>query len=73
MRLVHGFQAFQRDKKLSSKNVSQLFHEGGPYHIEASPLICSANQLTGFYVIEASVMKELCCFFIPLSFGKNMH
>ena len=36
-----------------------LFHEGCPYHIETSPLICSANQWTGFYMIETYVMKEL--------------
>ena len=33
------------------------FHEGGPYHIETSPLICEANQWTGFYMIVISVMK----------------
>ena len=39
------------------------FHDGGRYHIETSPLICSANQWTGFYTIMASVMKELnICF-----------
>ena len=38
---------------------SELFHDGGRYHIETSPLICSANQLTGFYLITASVMEEL--------------
>ena len=27
------------------------------YLTETSPLICSANQLTGFYMITASVMK----------------
>ena len=32
-------------------------HDGGCYHIEASPLICGANQWTGFYIIAASVMK----------------
>ena len=32
---------------------------GGRYHIETSPLICSANQWTSFYMIWASVMKEL--------------
>ena len=32
---------------------------GGPNHTETSPLICRANQLTGFYMIWTSVMKEL--------------
>ena len=32
---------------------------GGRYHTETSPLICSAYQWTGFYMITASVMKEL--------------
>ena len=31
----------------------------GRYHIETSTLICRANQWTGFYLITASVMKEL--------------
>ena len=35
------------------------FHDGGRYHIETSPLICGANQWTGFYMISASVMKGL--------------
>ena len=30
-----------------------------PYQVEASLLICRASQWTGFYVIGASVMKEL--------------
>ena len=25
------------------------FHDGGRYHIETSPFICGANQLTGLY------------------------
>ena len=33
--------------------------EGDPYHIETSPLICKANQLTGFYMIGTSVIKKL--------------
>ena len=37
----------------------QLVHDGGRYHIEPSPLICGANQWTGFYKTTASVMKEL--------------
>ena len=36
----------------------KLFHDGGLYHIEISPLICSANQWTGFYMIGAFVMKK---------------
>ena len=32
-------------------------------HIEISPLICRANQWTGFYMIEISVMKELTASF----------
>ena len=27
--------------------------------MKTSPLICYANQLTGFYMIEASITKEL--------------
>ena len=34
-------------------------HDGGSYHIETSPLICYANQWTGFYMMTAPVMKEL--------------
>ena len=37
----------------------KLFHNGGRYHIETSPLICFANQWAGFYTIGTSVMKEL--------------
>ena len=38
---------------------NELFHDGGRYHTETSPLICGANKWTGFYMITASVMKEL--------------
>ena len=37
----------------------ELFHGGDPYHKETSPLVCFANQWTGFYMIRISVMKEL--------------
>ena len=40
------------------KSRSKLFHDGGPYRIETSTLICRANQWTGFYLIGSSVMKE---------------
>ena len=33
-------------------------YDGDRYHTETSPLICGANQWTGFYMITASVMKE---------------
>ena len=42
-----------------NQTVFKLFHDGGPYHIETSPLICSANQWTGFYMTVTFVMKEL--------------
>ena len=37
----------------------KLFHDKGPYHIEISTLIGSANQWTGFYMILNSVMSRL--------------
>ena len=37
----------------------KLFHDGDSNDIEASPLICSANQCTGFYMIGTFFMKEL--------------
>ena len=38
---------------------TQVFSDRGPYRIETSPLICRADQWTGFYMIGISVMKEL--------------
>ena len=38
-------------------------HDRGLCYIETSPLICRANQWTGFYMIRTSVMKELSPFF----------
>ena len=46
---------------------AELFHDGGRYHIETSPLMCSANQWTGFYMITAPVMKESSKGSIPTS------
>ena len=45
---------------------SYLFHDGGRYHIETSSLICRANQWTSFYMITASVMKELNISYLPI-------
>ena len=36
-----------------------LFQDRGPYHVETSLLLCSANQWNGFYMIGTSVMMEL--------------
>ena len=41
------------------KNDFLTLHGRGCYYIEASPLICSENQWTGFYMIMVPVMKEL--------------
>ena len=47
-------------------------HDGGRYHIETSPLIYSANQWTGFYMIKVSVMKELNMPFLPILENYNI-
>ena len=50
---------FDSNTQKSKTFAPYLFHDGGQYHIETSPLICRANQWTGFYMISASVVKEL--------------
>ena len=47
-----GFHTLQR-------TLETLHSFGGPSHIKNSPLICRANQWTGFYMIGNSVMKVL--------------
>ena len=47
-----------------------LFHDGGPYHIETSRLICRANQWTSFYKIRTSVMKELNAKYVHVFIAK---
>ena len=42
-----------------SESNLKLFHGGGPYHIETSPLIYRSDRWTGFYMIGSSVMKDL--------------
>ena len=44
---------------LTIQGTSQLFHKVGRYHVETSPLICCANQWTGFYMIGTFDMKKL--------------
>ena len=51
----HKLILFEVNKKITRL----LFHDGGPYHIETSPLIFSANQKTVFYKIEIFVKKEV--------------
>ena len=42
--------------------VLELFHEGGHFHIQTSPLIYSANQWTGSYMVGTAVIKVLSPF-----------
>ena len=37
---------------------TQLFRDGGNYHIETSPFICRTSQRTGFYMIGTSLTVE---------------
>ena len=50
---------------------TEPFHDGGNYHIETSPLICSENRWTGFYMIGSSAMKELKITSININESKN--
>ena len=59
-----------RVQKISWKFLA--LHEGGPYHIETSPLICYGYQWTGFYGIGTFVMKELKNCFLDTSDGENV-
>ena len=44
----------------------------GRYDLETSPLTCFTSQWTGFYMITASVMKELNCYTVSqLVFSVN--
>ena len=45
--------------EIKNRFKTELFHAGDCDRIETSPLICSANQWIGFYMITVSVMKEL--------------
>ena len=51
--------------KTLSRKLTQPFHDGGRYHIETSPMICRANQWSGFYMITASLIKGLMFKMIP--------
>ena len=54
--------------------ITNLFHDGGRYHVKTSPLICSAYQWTGFYMITASVvMTELKLILQIITPGINIY
>ena len=40
-------KVYQKDKW---SGMHWLFHDGGPYYIKTSPLICPSNQWTGLYI-----------------------
>ena len=39
--------------------VALLFHNGGPYNIDISPLLYKRNQYTSFYMIGTFIIKKL--------------
>ena len=45
--------------KFSIKNFISNCDQIRSFHTETSPLICSVNQFTDFYMIRTSVMKVL--------------
>ena len=66
MKSIHAFQEdyFPDLHILSIKLIPTVSHalgsimlDGGPYHTESSPLICSANRWSGFYMIDTSVTR----------------
>ena len=59
----HRYLLFENFFFLSSE-FSELFHDGGPYHIETSPLICRANHWTGFYMRRTSYHEKLKAWFL---------
>ena len=61
LRLKYGFGSlfYVCEEYTSTFSIFDHFYDGGPYHIETSPLICRANQWTGFYMIGTSTIKEL--------------
>ena len=54
--LLWNLKPFMTEAERLMTEADMTFNDGGRYHIETSPLICSAN---GFYMISASVIKGL--------------
>ena len=53
---------------LSCWKFLSIFHDGSSYHIETSPLVCCANQWTGFYMIGTPIKKEIILCDISICF-----
>ena len=51
------YNLFHRQIKVNRTIMSQPFNNQCSHHIETSPLICSTNQLTGFYIMGTLVVK----------------
>ena len=45
------------EKQTINSNFHELFHDGSLYHIETRPLICTANQRNGIYMIGSPSWK----------------
>ena len=56
---LNVFNLLAATKNLITNYTFFIAHGAGIYHIETSPFNCRANQLTGYFMIETSVMKEL--------------
>ena len=61
--MLYSFKTFQyltsKIKTTIKKCAINSFMTETVIIVETSPLICSANQWTGFYMITTSVMNEL--------------
>ena len=54
-----GINIFKYFPCIFYREKNELFHDEDPYHIETSPLTCSVNEWTDFYMTRASDIKEL--------------
>ena len=61
-------QLFEKVRKVETKSMDWFLYDNGPrherakrqscHHITTSPLICLANQLTGFYMMQPLAFNE---------------
>ena len=47
------------EKATFSVKLHYFLYDGVFYHIETSPLVCRANQWTGFFTTGTTAMKDL--------------